>query len=88
MKDFYLKPGDNFIRFSKFGSVIGQVYEIRESSEWNYDNNLIIFSPTVLSTNGVTYDYHECKKICRTFTTKEIEQNEQYNNKLKKEVGL
>ncbi len=63
MENLQLKEGDNFIRKSKYGLVIGIVDKIIPTYVTDYSNYISYINLTIKSTKGVIYDMNECYKI-------------------------
>jgi len=51
-----LNKDDNFIRISKYGHVFGIVKSIGVTHIQSIDHKYSYLKPTVISTNGITYD--------------------------------
>lgn len=77
-----LKEGDNFIRNSKYGYVIGVVKSIFETKSNHLEKGILISDLKIISTTGVMYDYNECRKIIKFYSEEETQKIKALYDKL------
>lgn len=68
-----LKPGDEFVRFSKYGHVFGIVESIFSIQAIDLDKKIVYAKMQVRSTNSIAYDYSECYKIITHYNDEQVQ---------------
>ena len=79
-----LKPGDKFVRFSKYGHVFGIVESINYDSSITCEHSFSYYNPTLRSTVGTVYDLNECFKVRKIYTPEESEKQKLLFERLRK----